>query len=204
MRNVSLYPYPSSCCSGRSSRATLGKEVKSNDSPHSVLLCICQRGRVHGCKSPLRAPASLRLPPRLVVASKALPEPDAPPTVPWHWLSSPPIPPDKGFGSEHPGRGLILSPCRDHPDFLFTLVQNSPPLWWAHHRESTFLSSRFLPQISLHNFMTAEYKKYLLKVIFFPLEGLKDLGMMGKQNPCFSLLPGVLGVVLILLQSPLE
>lgn len=72
----------------------------------------------------------LRLPPRPVVASKALPGSDTSPAVPWSWWSSPPIPPDRDFGSEHPGMGVILSPCRDHPDFLFTLVQNPPLLYF--------------------------------------------------------------------------
>lgn len=41
--------------------------------------------------------------------------------------------------------------------------------------------------------MTAEQRKYLLKVVFFPVEGLKCLGMTEKQIPCSSSLPGVLG-----------
>lgn len=116
-------PTPVPAAAGGAAEALWGRKLRAMTPP----LRAARGGRVHGCKSP---PGSLRLSPRPVVASKALPEPDAPPAVPWHWWSSPPIPPDKGFGSEHPGMGLILSPCRDHPDFLFILVQNSPPLYF--------------------------------------------------------------------------
>lgn len=63
--------------------------MKSNDSPH--------------------LPAALYLPGREGTWLQVSPEGSRLPEEPGHWWSSPPISPDKGFGSEHPGMGLSLS-----------------------------------------------------------------------------------------------
>lgn len=57
---------------------------------------------------------------------------------------------------------------------------NSASLLGISQRINTFLSSHFLSQE--HHFMTADHRKYWLKVIFIPLEVLKGVGIVEKQT----------------------